>query len=99
MNRRRFLELLSMAAVGGTVAYSFPDVIVPKNIQLVTFDMLEKAYTKARLSSAEPNLLVIHRELYPKLIEDIFFIDDPLTAFTRKNYFNVRPINHRRKLS
>lgn len=31
MNRRRFLELLSAATVGG-VAYSFPSVIVAKNI-------------------------------------------------------------------
>lgn len=32
MNRRRFLELLGQAAVGGTVVYSFPAIIVPKNI-------------------------------------------------------------------
>lgn len=35
MNRRRFLELLGMATVGGAVAYSFPKIIVPKNIQVV----------------------------------------------------------------
>lgn len=33
MNRRRFLSLLSQATVGATVAYSFPSIIVPKNIQ------------------------------------------------------------------
>lgn len=32
MDRRRFLELLGMASVGATVAYSFPSVIVPKHI-------------------------------------------------------------------
>jgi hypothetical protein len=32
MNRRRFMELLGMATVGGAVAYSFPNIIVPKNI-------------------------------------------------------------------
>ena len=32
MNRRRFLELLSMAAVGGAIAYAFPPVIVPQNL-------------------------------------------------------------------
>jgi hypothetical protein len=32
MNRRRFLELLGMATVGSAVAYSFPKVIVPKNV-------------------------------------------------------------------
>ena len=30
MNRRRFIELLGMAAVGARVAYSFPRVIVPR---------------------------------------------------------------------
>lgn len=33
MNRRRFLQLLGMATAGATVAYSFPDIIVPKNIR------------------------------------------------------------------
>lgn len=32
MNRRRFLELLGTAAVGSAVAYSFPSIIVPRNI-------------------------------------------------------------------
>jgi hypothetical protein len=36
MNRRRFLELLGMATVGGAVAYSFPDIIVPKNIEAIS---------------------------------------------------------------
>lgn len=35
MNRRRFLELLGMATAGTAVAYSFPSVIVPKNITTV----------------------------------------------------------------
>lgn len=35
MNRRRFLSLLGQAAAGATVAYSFPSIIVPKNIQPV----------------------------------------------------------------
>lgn len=38
MNRRRFLELLGMATVGATVAYSFPDIIVPKNIAIPTLN-------------------------------------------------------------
>lgn len=32
MNRRRFLELLGSAALGSGIVYSFPSVIVPKNI-------------------------------------------------------------------
>lgn len=37
MNRRRFLELLGMAAAGTGIVYSFPSVIVPKNIALPEF--------------------------------------------------------------
>ena len=36
MNRRFFLSLLGQAAVGATVAYSFPSIVVPKNIQPVS---------------------------------------------------------------
>lgn len=32
VSRRRFLELLGTAAVGSTVAYSFPSIIVPRNL-------------------------------------------------------------------
>lgn len=35
MDRRRFLELLGMATAGSVVAYSFPSIIVPKNIDLI----------------------------------------------------------------
>jgi hypothetical protein len=33
MDRRGFLSLLGQAAVGATVVYSFPSIVVPKNIQ------------------------------------------------------------------
>jgi hypothetical protein len=32
MNRRNFFSTLMKAAAGATVAYSFPSIIVPKNI-------------------------------------------------------------------
>lgn len=32
MNRRRFFELLGQATIGGMVVYSFPSIIIPKNI-------------------------------------------------------------------
>lgn len=35
MNRRRFLELLGSAALGSGIVYSFPSVIVPKNISML----------------------------------------------------------------
>lgn len=35
MNRRGFLGLLGKAAAGAAVVYSFPSIIVPKNIEQV----------------------------------------------------------------
>lgn len=34
MNRRNFIKFLGAASVGATVAYSFPSIIVPKNIEV-----------------------------------------------------------------
>lgn len=34
MNRRNFLKFLGVATIGSTVAYSFPSIIVPKNIEI-----------------------------------------------------------------
>ena len=36
MNRRRFLELVGMTVAAGTVAYSFPRIIVPRNLEKVS---------------------------------------------------------------
>jgi len=36
MDRRRFLQSLGLASAGGIVAYSFPKIIVHKNIEAVT---------------------------------------------------------------
>lgn len=35
MNRRNFLKFLGAASAGATVAYSFPSIIVPKNIEVI----------------------------------------------------------------
>lgn len=45
MNRRRFLELLGIATAGGAIAYSFPSIIVPKNIVRV------RSYSEAVLAN------------------------------------------------
>lgn len=59
MNRRGFLQFLGMATVGAGVAYSFPNIIVPNNIEVVSsLDIID---------------LVTKREIYPELIKDIFF--------------------------
>lgn len=74
MDRRRFLELLTKATVGGAVAYSFPDVIVPKNIEVkaasigwtdygkpISFEDLYKAYAECCRGKSEPNLLLVNK--------------------------------------
>lgn len=40
MNRRRFISLLGQSVAGATVAYSFPSIIVPKNIRPVSYNEL-----------------------------------------------------------
>lgn len=69
MNRRNFLGFLGKAAVGGAVAYSFPKIIVPKNIELI--DQIN---------------LITKKEIYPSLIEDIFFNESPWFARLRDTY-------------
>lgn len=44
VNRRRFISLLGQAVAGATVAYSFPSIIVPRNIQPVLDSYLGLAY-------------------------------------------------------
>lgn len=46
MNRRKFFNMLGKAVVGGAVAYSFPEILVPKNITKPTglADAIEKGY-------------------------------------------------------
>ena len=47
VSRRRFLELLGMATAGATVAYSFPSIIVPKNIIPVESVIRQQGYNLA----------------------------------------------------
>lgn len=46
MNRRRFLELFGLGVAATGIVYSFPDVIVPKNIAgLVSSDIVVPEFT------------------------------------------------------
>ena len=53
MNRRRFLELLTTAAVGSAVAYSFPSIIVPRNLIATPDDAEIEFYRHEILKSTD----------------------------------------------
>lgn len=76
MNRRNFLKFLGAASVGATVAYSFPDVIVPKNIEINGLaSAINAGYT---FSGYFDGINIITKnEIYPKLIEDFWFQESP----------------------
>ena len=91
MNRRRFLEMIGMATVGGAVAYSFPEVIVPQNISHIV------AINKTR--NVGPSFVMrvvdnpeygfgftgfIPSEIYPQVIDNIFLVDSPDMSYWRK---------------
>lgn len=72
MNRRGFLQLLGMAAAGSTVAYSFPTIIVPNNIEVVE-----------DLSLIEQLNTITKKEIYPALIDDLYFTQSPFISYLR----------------
>lgn len=78
MNRRNFLKFLSAASVGATVAYSFPSIIVPKNIELV------KAVIPATIFDLDEINRITREEVYPRVIEDYFFNDTPFISYLRE---------------
>lgn len=77
MNRRGFLNLIGKASMGAYVAYSFPSIIVPKNIitiqeykdSLISFAAMNRAYEKASLGNAEPEFIFLHPENYARIME------------------------------
>lgn len=77
MNRRSFLRTLGLAAAGGVVAYSFPSIIVPRNI-------INPVEASCDLLS-QLNAVTI-REIYPELIRDVFFRDTPFLAYFKDSF-------------
>lgn len=69
MNRRRFLELLGMVTVGSAVAYSFPNVIVPKNIIIPEFI---PSFTTCNMGTAGPITYSMLLEAYKRIRENNF---------------------------
>ncbi len=54
MYRRRFLELMGMTVAAGTVAYSFPSIIVPQNlIKVIDSDLIADFYHQQVLLSKD----------------------------------------------
>lgn len=83
MNRRGFLSSLSLAIVGTGVAYSFPDIIVPKNI-ISLEEIYGDGIIQGQLSAIN---IVTLKEIYPKIIEDLWFTELPHTKAFRMKYF------------
>lgn len=79
MNRRNFLRFLATATVGTGVVYSFPSTIISKNIQVV--------------SNINTINLITKKEIFPKLIYDLFFIESPFLSRLRFEGFKPDPDN------
>lgn len=83
MNRRRFLELLSSAALGSGIVYSFPSVIVPNNIMPfsdrkifynnisemppISFSVMDKAYKKLCKGNIRPEYIHVSKNRLEEL--------------------------------
>ncbi len=85
MNRREFLEILGLATAGGAVAYSFPEIIVPKNIIPVKAasigSTLFRVVDDPVYGFGFSGFTSI--EIYPKIINDIFFMEGPDMTYWR----------------
>lgn len=46
MNRRNFLKFLGVASIGASVAYSFPSIIIPKNIDTINLITQREIFPK-----------------------------------------------------
>jgi hypothetical protein len=78
MNRRDFLKFLKMVTVGAIVAYSFPSIIISKNIELIKEINENKSLTWPKLEAAfkrmqeqmynEPDIIIVNRQYYNDLI-------------------------------
>jgi hypothetical protein len=93
MNRRRFLELLGTAALGSGIVYSFPSVIVPKNISsepisLTTcnngLDKLFKMMDDDLKDAVKTMVSALNKQLYENSINVKLF-----DKFGFPNYINV----------
>jgi hypothetical protein len=84
MNRRSFLKFLGTATVGTGIVYSFPSIIVPKNISSSLLELPEWTGLPAETIVSQVNLIT-QREIFPKLIEDFWFTETPFFAYLRKN--------------
>ena len=79
MHRRSFIKFLGVATIGSTIAYSFPSIIVPKNIEDINAinDLSDKM------------------EIWPEIVNDMFFTDRPELAFLSRRVppFDANTIN------
>lgn len=72
MDRRGFLKFLGKATAGAYVAYSFLSIIKCNNL------ILPEEIPTSFISQLNA---ITKREIYPKLIEDLYFTESPLFAY------------------
>lgn len=69
MDRRGFLKIFGKAAAGAAIVYSFPSIIIPKNISAQN-GLLFRISDDPEFGFGFSGFV---QEIYPKLIEDEFF--------------------------
>ncbi len=81
MNRRRFLELLGTGMAATGVVYSFPSIIVPRNI--------ETGLTMLSYASADPSFPIAVGPNNPSLLPSVWidFYSQQLTE--ARNWFRL----------
>jgi len=85
MNRRSFLKCLGTATVGTGIVYSFPSIIVPKNIEKAIVTVSDDPnFGFGFMSYADKINLVTRKEIYPKIIEDWYFKETPFVAYYKQ---------------
>lgn len=82
MNRRGFLSFLGKASAGAYIAYSFPEIIVPKNIDIFSPELIPAEAISTDLIS-QLNAVTL-KEIYPQFIADNFFTESPFLAYIRE---------------
>lgn len=82
MDRRGFLKIFGKAAAGAAIVYSFPSIIIPKNI-IIPYEIGLDVGNGLDISALN---IITKNEIYPELIRDIWFVESPFFARIKNKY-------------